>query len=486
MFCNLTSNFKTSLFSPAILFLLSTLFVALGCSTGEFSEQQDETFADGGEGEQDEWTSPVVDEQTLTADYDNDGISPKNGDCNDHDPMVGPLAMEVPGIACTNDKDCPSPVSHCLAGYCRCASETDCSSQKPCEKNEDCSDSAETCKGGKCISTYKCLAAQKGMSSPEFKVCRDNTDNDCDKQIDELPGSCDALNSLDQQDPLSYAKAIELCDSDITCDAENACPGGLKCTNGHCSRVLSATFNADADARARAIAAHLAKNSGFSPKAGQSMIVLSTGLADYDINLKCPNPGTRFGNVGEDPEFKDQPDNKAKDLIQFSVELLVPANANSFSFDFNFFSGEYPIFLDSKFNDTFWAELKSSKLTGNVAFDQNKVPIRIRNAFFSICQPSPQYPKTKSMCTKPDSLLKGTGFKDLCPIPNSRYDTKIQTNGGATDWLFTKAPVTPGEKITLVFSIFDKGDFAVDSTVLIDNFRWHLNPTTKPITAWID
>src|SRR5690606_22610217 len=44
--------------------------------------------------------------------------------------------------------------------------------------------------------------------------------------------------------------------------------------------------------------------------------------------------------------------------------------------------------------------------------------------------------------------------------------------GGATGWLFTNAPVSPGEEITLHFSIWDTGDHQWDSAVLLDNFAW--------------
>jgi hypothetical protein len=50
--------------------------------------------------------------------------------------------------------------------------------------------------------------------------------------------------------------------------------------------------------------------------------------------------------------------------------------------------------------------------------------------------------------------------------------------GGSTGWLTTTAPVNPGEEITLHFSIWDTGDHAWDSTVLMDNFRWSAQTAT--------
>ena len=44
--------------------------------------------------------------------------------------------------------------------------------------------------------------------------------------------------------------------------------------------------------------------------------------------------------------------------------------------------------------------------------------------------------------------------------------------GGATGWLTSKAAVTPGEAFTLDLMIWDTGDGDLDSSVLLDNFKW--------------
>jgi len=49
-------------------------------------------------------------------------------------------------------------------------------------------------------------------------------------------------------------------------------------------------------------------------------------------------------------------------------------------------------------------------------------------------------------------------------------------DGGGTAWLINEAPVVPGETIDLEFIIADAGDSNVDSTVLLDYFRWGLLP----------
>jgi Na+-transporting NADH:ubiquinone oxidoreductase subunit NqrB len=59
--------------------------------------------------------------------------------------------------------------------------------------------------------------------------------------------------------------------------------------------------------------------------------------------------------------------------------------------------------------------------------------------------------------------LAGTGF-DV-------WNTKDGA-AGATRWLQTQAPATPGSVITIRFAIWDAGNTEFDSTVLVDNFTW--------------
>ena len=72
-----------------------------------------------------------------------------------------------------------------------------------------------------------------------------------------------------------------------------------------------------------------------------------------------------------------------------------------------------------------------------------------------------------SVCPGGTGELAGTGFDapgTYCAAPSS--------GGGATGWLTSTAPVTPGEVITLEFMVWDTGDANLDSSVLIDHFTW--------------
>ncbi len=163
------------------------------------------------------------------------------------------------------------------------------------------------------------------------------------------------------------------------------------------------------------------------------------------------------------------------DYTEVELQLHAPTNANSFSFQFQFFSAEYPEYVCSDYNDEFLVILQSSKTyttPTNISFDAKKNPITVNSGFFTICQ-NGTTAQTMN-CTQPVTAIAGTGYDDMdggVPI------------GGATGWLTTTAPISPGEDITLRFVIFDEGDGNWDSAALIDNFQWGAMSVTGPTTG---
>jgi Ca-activated chloride channel family protein len=135
------------------------------------------------------------------------------------------------------------------------------------------------------------------------------------------------------------------------------------------------------------------------------------------------------------------------DLHGVRFELTAPPRARSFSFDFNFFSSEYPEYVNQNFNDTFYAVIEAASTNNgqstNIAFDANNNSIEVDNNYFQ----NPFHPIPN----------KGTGFDAH----------------GSTGWLRTSWPIRGGERITLTFSIHDEGDGIYDSLVILDNFQWH-------------
>jgi Bacterial Ig-like domain (group 1) len=185
---------------------------------------------------------------------------------------------------------------------------------------------------------------------------------------------------------------------------------------------------------------------GGMPTNGTTFGILTTGdvqLAD-DPNTDGAsgldqNGGDRFdgANMRGDSDF---------DVSILETDLLVQAGANCLTFDFKFFSDEFPEFVGSAFNDAFIAELDSSTWTtsgssisapGNFAHDPVGNVISINAA--------------------------GVTSMNAANAVGTTYD-------GATPLLSASTQVTPGPH-TLFLSIFDQGDQILDSAVFLDNLR---------------
>ena len=232
------------------------------------------------------------------------------------------------------------------------------------------------------------------------------------------------------------------------------------------------------------------------PREGQQLGVLSTGYAqEYD-----GAPGANFGGDSNGVDWFDSQRNPGNgtappgypkpadtcpiasgvnDLIDLRLELKAPANATGIKFDFNFHSGEWPVFICSPFNDGFIAYLSAKGFNNgtpdNISFDSKNNPVSVNNGFFDRCTPGAETgcdPRAKpgvSTCPGGPDELMGTGFGNsgqFCPGGGT------SVSGGATGWLSSQAPVTAGETFTLDLMIWDTGDGELDSSVLLDNFQW--------------
>lgn len=138
------------------------------------------------------------------------------------------------------------------------------------------------------------------------------------------------------------------------------------------------------------------------------------------------------------------------DVHQVAIRMQAPPGTRSFSFDFNYFSAEYPEFLNQDYNDTFYAILEAPSTNNgkstNISFDPRRRSIEVDNNYFeNAFHPIPN---------------TGTGFD----------------RDGSTGWLRTSWPIEGGETFTLTFSIHDEGDGIYDSLVILDNFRFHEYP----------
>jgi hypothetical protein len=132
------------------------------------------------------------------------------------------------------------------------------------------------------------------------------------------------------------------------------------------------------------------------------------------------------------------------DDIALELQLRAPTNAVGYSFDFDFYSFEYPEWVCTSFNDQFIALVTPppmGAINGNISFDSMTNPVSVNIAFFEVC----------SRCPLGTAELSGTGFD-------------VWDDAGATGWLVTQAPGTGGDEVSIRFAIWDTGDSAWDST----------------------
>nr|WP_263429810.1 choice-of-anchor L domain-containing protein [Nannocystis pusilla] len=165
------------------------------------------------------------------------------------------------------------------------------------------------------------------------------------------------------------------------------------------------------------------------------------GFTNCDGTNDCSNTIAEQWNLGTgDPE----------DKMWFSFDVTAPAisngqiaDAKGYTFDFAYFSAEFPEWVGDEFNDIFVVWQSSEDYTGNVTFI-NGQPLTV-TALWPIDYQSF------------DPHLQGTGHIN---------------DGGATGWYKATSGVKPGETFTLAFAIFDMGDSTYDTTAIIDNWSW--------------
>jgi hypothetical protein len=310
-------------------------------------------------------------------------------------------------------------------------------------------------------------------------------DEDCNGVPDDEPTGCDQGLPMDANDPMSAAKAMGLC----KVAQPNAWP---QRTWG----VLSARYVfADGSTQSGPPDNFMGSCTGpggqgsppnpmshgalprfgpaVAPREGAALVALSSGVAREGVNgdspggaLMCTQSATPWGfptpSTAACPGQPIDDTPIANDPMALELVIRAPTNVKSFSFDFDFYTYEYPDWICSEYNDFFVALLFSGHPdvppNKNISFDSKGNPVSVNNGFLEVCAPGTHNGKTFP-CSLGTQELNGTGFE----------------SHAATGWLQTKTPVLPGEEFTLRFAIWDMGDEILDSTVLIDNFKWDVN-----------
>ena len=445
-----------------LLFLLAMVFVISGCDPWDPGDDDgppgDDDIADDDAADDDAADDDAVDDDTESDDDTGDDDSESDDDTGDDDSGddddTVPADFDGDGTPDGTDCDDNNPdlnhMDHDGDFWTSC--DGDCDDYDPMLDPADWdNDGYSTCDGD-------CDDADAAANPGLLEDAGDGIDNNCDGQVDE-PTICDCPSTP------SWAAAMDVC-------------LGL---------ASETTFSSGAQ-----IGLLDSYGSAIAPQNGCLLLAMHTGTLHEDP----AQMGDQFNNGINEWDYTGasvvcgqptSPGNDTKyDMAQVDLRLQVPASVNSFSVDFFFASSEYEEWVCTDFNDTFEMFLESSALDpvafpdhdgdgvpeGNIAFDANGLPITVNNNYFVVTD-----------CITMNNLtgFSGQGFTGITGTPC--YGNNGSTNdAGATGWLTTTSPVTPGENITLRFSIWDEGDGIYDSVVFIDNFQWHLAPQGDPDT----
>jgi hypothetical protein len=220
-----------------------------------------------------------------------------------------------------------------------------------------------------------------------------------------------------------------------------------------------------------------------TPTEGDTMLVLSSGTAARGDDPDYVHRNFDKGYVGRSPEGFPKESASCPGTITLDpfddagleIDLDPPNGATGFSFDFAFLTFEWPQYICTTYNDFFVAMLEpvpAGQADGNISFDGSGNPISVNNAFLDHCScpggggcPTPPLAPAKGYaCSHGNLLLAETPFVADQENPGWSH--------GSTGWLKTTAPVEPGQTFTIRFAVYDSSDHILDSTVLVDGWRW--------------
>ena len=222
--------------------------------------------------------------------------------------------------------------------------------------------------------------------------------------------------------------------------------------------------------------------SGFGPnvavRGGQRLLALSSGTARQPTDPgyqdvmgfnKGYGEGQPQGFPKPSPACPGVTSGDPHDGAALEVTIRTPSNATGFSFEFDFFTLEWPYYICSVFNDVFVTLLSPIPLgqaDGNISYDTMGNIVTVNNVFLDACGCANGPPCMAGGkvfgCALGTQSLVGTGFgADLSGLDH-----------GSTEWLATSAPVDPKSEITIRWGVQDSGDGVLDTTTLVDHWQW--------------
>ncbi len=331
-------------------------------------------------------------------------------------------------------------------------------------------DGFTVCGGDCCDQDGQGCEKGKLVNPGAFEVADNELDDDCDGMADNVLPDCDGALDVASNDAMDGARAIDICkvssgDKDWGVvsakyvQVDGSAPPNPQFDVGH---GLVAGFGPNV-----------------TPKQGTRMLGLSSGAARQPTDPGYQSPGGYNkaytsahpqGFPKESPACPGVTTGQPHDSAALELQIRVPTNAYGFAFDFTFYTFEWPSYVCSQFNDFFVAMLDPipmGQADGNIAFDMQANPISVNNAFLDVCG-----------CGGGPPCMAG-GKQFTCPLGTAELTGTGFESHAATSWLTTTAPVVPGSVITVRWGTYDSGDGALDSTAILDRWRWEIDPNTK-------
>lgn len=373
------------------------------------------------------------------------------------------------------------------------------------------------CTGDCCEYMFECGGMDPKKVNPSaFEVASDQTDNNCNGQVDETV-VCDTGVTV-SADPatsaVSLAKAMDACEGFVSAELglagtaayEDIQEGPNSSTDGSNPNPSKHRLSLPSpyyDSKYQTYAVEPKFGSVIKTIKGEKIAILSTGpwnapsedanqatleAGDMKTCSEVPSdwintqkdctfpqsPSCQGGSITTD-KLKDQCSGKSiptvQDPIMLTVKMKVPVNANSFRFNMYFFSIEYPqlvcteyndiavVLLDSTYNDVNPTSPNPNPWDKNIGKDDKGNPLGVNMA------PNGLFKQCNLNCGGGLAGMKNTNQWKACVGEDELVGTGFHSETtmgmcsghGGTGWLVTAGNVVPGETITLRIAVWETG-----------------------------